>query len=119
LPVSSPVTLPGLLRGLRSALGADPSELLAAELRARYEVAGVGLFDSGTSALVVALRAAVPPGGTVAFPSYSCVDLAAAARFTGVRVRLYDLDPTTLSADLSSLERTLQRGVDAVVAVHL
>ena len=119
LPVSSPVTLPGLLRGLRGALGADTSELLAAELRARYDVAGVGLFDSGTSALVVALRAAVPPGGTVAFPSYSCVDLAAAARFTGVRVRLYDLDPTTLSADLSSLERTLQRGVDAVVAVHL
>ena len=119
LPVSSPVTLPGLLHGLRGALGVDSSRLLAAELQARHGVAGVALCDSGTSALVLALRAAVPSGGTVAFPSYSCVDLAAAARFTNVRVRLYDLDPTTLSADLESLERTLQRGVDAVVAAHL
>ena len=119
LPVSSPVTLPGLLHGLRGALGADASRLLAADLRARYGVAGVALCDSGTSALVVAIRATVPAGGTVAFPSYSCVDLAAAARFTGVRVRLYDLDPTTLSADLESLEAALRRGVDTVVAVHL
>lgn len=119
LPVSSPVALPGLLHGLRGALGADESAFLSAELRTRFGVAGVALCDSGTSALVLALRAAVPPGGTVAFPSYSCVDLAAAARFTDVRVRLYDLDPTTLSADLESLESTLRRGVDAVVAVHL
>lgn len=119
LPVSSPVTLPGLGQGLRGALGIDESARLAAELQARHGVAGVALCDSGTSALVVALRAAVPPGGTVAFPSYSCVDLAAAARFTGVRVRLYDLDPTTLSADLESLESTLRRGVHAVLAAHL
>jgi len=119
LPVSSPVTLRGLMHGVRGALGADASPLLAAELRARYGVAGVALCDSGTSALVLALRAAVSNGGTVAFPSYSCVDLAAAARFTGVRVRLYDLDPATLSADLESLESTLRRGVDAVLAVHL
>lgn len=119
LPVSSPVTLPGLVHGVRGAFGADESALLTAELQARYGVAGVALCDSGTSALVVALRAAVPPGGTVAFPSYSCVDLAAAARFSGVRVRLYDLDPTTLSADLESLEGTLERGVDAVLAAHL
>jgi len=79
----------------------------------------VVLCDSGTSALVLALRVAVPRGGSVAFPSYSCVDLAAAARYAGVRVRLYDLDPGTMSADLDSLEATLRRGVDAVVAVHL
>lgn len=119
LPVSSPVTLPGLLQGLRGALGDDTSELLAADLRARYGAAGVALCDSGTSALVVALRAAVPVGGTVAFPSYSCVDLAAAARFANLRVRLYDLDPETLSADLESLEGTLRRGVDSVLAAHL
>lgn len=119
LPVSSPVTLPGLLRGLGGAVGADVGSLVASELRSRFGVVAVTLCDSGTSALVLAIRAAVPRGGTVAFPSYGCVDLAAAALFSGVQVRLYDLDPTTLAADLESLERTLQRGVDAVVAVHL
>jgi len=118
--VSSPVSLPGLARGLGAAFGiGTPSEAVRAALRERHGVSTVILCDSGTSALVVALRVAVPPGGSVAFPSYSCVDLAAAARYAGVRVRLYDLDPVTLSADLDSLEATLRRGVDAVVAVHL
>lgn len=120
LPVSSPVSLPGLVRGLGAALGiGTPFEAVIATLRQRHGASTVLLCDSGTSALVIALRAAVPPGGSVAFPSYSCVDLAAAARYAGVRVRLYDLDPETLSADLDSLEATLRRGVDAVVAAHL
>ena len=120
LPVSSPVSLPGLARGLGAALGiGTPADAVIAALRQRHDASTVILCDSGTSALVLALRAAVPPGGSVAFPSYSCVDLAAAARYAGVRVRLYDLDPGTLSADLDSLEATLRRGVDAVVAAHL
>lgn len=118
--MSSPVSLPGLARGLGAAFGiGTPSDEVVAALRERHGVSTVVLCDSGTSALVVALRAAVPPGGSVAFPSYSCVDLAAAARYAGVRVRLYDLEPATLSADLDSLEAALRRGVDAVVAAHL
>lgn len=113
------MSLPGLARGLSGAFGLDAAESVSAALQRRYHTASVRLSDSGTSALVLALRAAVPRGGTVAFPSYSCVDLAAAARYAAVRVRLYDLDPETLSADLSSLEATLRRGADAVVAVHL
>jgi len=77
------------------------------------------LTDSGTSALVVALRLAAPSGGVVGFPGYACVDLAAAARRAGVRVRLYDLDPGTLSPDLGSVEQLLRRGVDAIVVAHL
>ena len=122
LPVSSPVSLPALWRGFRSALAnADTSKVVADELRQRLGggARSIILCDSGTSALVLALRAAVPPGGTVAFPSYACVDLAAAARFADVRVRLYDLEPSTLGVDLESLDRTLARGVDAVLAVHL
>jgi dTDP-4-amino-4,6-dideoxygalactose transaminase len=34
-------------------------------------------------------------------------------------VRLYDLDPATLSPDLESLRRTVERGVDAIVVAHL
>ena len=113
------MSLAGLARGISGAFGLDTAESVSAELQRRHHTASVRLTDSGTSALVLALRAAVPRGGTVAFPSYSCVDLAAAARYAAVRVRLYDLDPETLSADLSSLEATLRRGADAVVAVHL
>jgi perosamine synthetase len=88
-------------------------------LRERYGARGILLTDSGTSALVLALRILVPDGGTVALPGFACIDLAAAVRFAGVRVRLYDQDPRTLSPDLDSLEATLRRGVDAILVAHL
>jgi dTDP-4-amino-4,6-dideoxygalactose transaminase len=48
-----------------------------------------------------------------------CVDLIAAARKANVRVRLYDVDPQTLSPDLDSVRRVLAEGVHAVTVVHL
>lgn len=121
LPVSSPITAGGLARGAAAALvgGQSMQEALAGELRARFGASGVVLTDSGTSALVLALRLTMRRGGTVAFPAYGCVDLAAAAQYAGVRVRLYDLDPRTLSPDLESLELALRRGADAVVVTPL
>lgn len=80
---------------------------------------GAVLTDSGTSALVLALRLAAPASGTVGLPAYGCVDLVAAALRAGVRVRLYDIDPATLSPDLDSVHRLVQRGVDAIVVAHL
>ena len=80
------------------AASADPFETVAA-LRARYAATDVVLTDSGTSALILALQALVPAGGTVAYPAYACIDLTAAALGAGMRVRLYDLDPATLSPD--------------------
>lgn len=121
--VRSPVDRGGLLAGLRAAARAPFADAARAEveaaLRATWAPRGLALTDSGTSALVLALRLTAGNGGTVAYPGYACVDLAAAARFAGVRVRLYDLDPHTLGPDLSSLERALERGVDAVVVAHL
>lgn len=87
-------------------------------LRDQYRADSVLLTDSGTSALVLALRALVGQGGTVAYPGYGCVDLAAAAAFAGVKVRLYDLDPATLSPDMESVQSCLHRGVAAIVVVH-
>ncbi len=77
------------------------------------------LTDSGTSALVLALRLTAAPRAPVAFPAYGCVDLVAAAIEAGVRVRLYDVDPATLSPDLASLRAACVRGVEAVVVAHL
>jgi len=121
LPVLSPIApaalggaLGSVLLHRRRAL-ADVAALLTTSCGARQTL----LTDSGTSALVLALRLAVGEGKTVAFPGYACVDLAAAARLAKVRVRLYDLDPRTLSPDLGSVAAVLSRGVDAVLVAHL
>jgi perosamine synthetase len=120
-PVHSPITLGGLFAGIGAAAGLFPSshDDIAATLERTFGARRALLTDSGTSALVLAIRAAVPPGGTIALPGYGCIDLSAAAQFAGVRVRLYDLDPATLSPDLDSVKRVLDRGVDAIVVAHL
>ena len=110
-----------LARGALAPLARRDSAMIvcANALRSGYGAGAVALTDSGTSALVLALRLLAGGGGTVALPAYSCVDLVAAARFAGVRVRLYDLDPATLSPDLESVTRSMRRGVDALIVAHL
>ena len=84
-------------------------------IRDRFGMNHIALTDSGTSALILAL----PKKGTVALPAYACVDLLAAAAFAGARVRLYDVDPATLSPDLDSVRAALGRGADAIVVAHM
>lgn len=125
LPVHSPIRASALGTALGTALGAALArrgadhEMLAARLSEMFGADGVVLTDSGTSALVLALRATAGEGGTVALPAYACVDLAAAAVHARVRVRLYDIDPETLGPDLDSLARVLTHDVAAVVVAHL
>jgi dTDP-4-amino-4,6-dideoxygalactose transaminase len=88
-------------------------------LRSRYGAADALLTDCGTSALTLALRELVNSGGIVAYPAYACIDLTTAALGAGVNVRLYDVDPTTLSPDLDSVRAAIRRGVDAIVVAHL
>lgn len=121
LAVRSSLSAAALARALVAAAGGDRSSFtsLAQTLREQLDARRVTFTDRGTSALVLALRMTAGAGGTVAYPGYSCVDLTAAAVRAGVQVRLYDLDPATLSPDLDSLERVLRRGVDALVVAHL
>ena len=120
-PVYSPVTPQSLVAGFAAACGlrVDDRESIIESLRHRYDALDALLTDSGTSALILALRAVVPEGGTVAFPGYGCVDLTAAALGAKLRVRLYDLDPSSLSPDMDSVQRAIERGVDAIVIAHL
>jgi hypothetical protein len=118
--VASPVSIAAVAKAVQESLSETGLPARArALIQERYAASHALLTESGTSALVLALRLVVPDGGIVAFPGYACVDLAAAAIRAGVRVRLYDLDPVTLSPDLESVERTLERGVAAIVVVHL
>lgn len=121
LPVASPISGPDLVRAFVDSLRANQNPSSAARIivAQSFSASGVHLTDSGTSALVLALRIVAPKGATVAFPAYGCVDLVAAALFAGVRIRLYDIDPATLSPDLDSVRRTIERGVDAILVAHL
>lgn len=121
VPVFSPVPARGIACGMAAALGlADARRaVLQQRLGARYSADEVVLTDSGTSALVMAMRMSAGAGGVVALPGYACIDLTAAAVRAGVRVRLYDLDPATLSPDLESVRAALERGVQVVVVAHL
>lgn len=116
----SPVAPRALAAGVKALFrgGGTAHETVAGELRRRYEANEALLTDSGTAALVIALRAFVGRGGVVAYPGYGCIDLTAAAVRAEVQVRLYDLDPATLSPDLDSVKRVIQRGVDAIVVAH-
>lgn len=120
-PVYSPVAPRSLIGGIAAACTSNraPGEGVIEALRARYGACDALLTDSGTSALILALRAIVSPGGTIAYPGYSCIDLTAAAVGAGMRVRLYDLDPSTLSPDLESVKKAIDRGVNAIVVAHL
>jgi dTDP-4-amino-4,6-dideoxygalactose transaminase len=121
LAATSAISPVSLARAFAASLGsAQAAEARAKEVLERdFRATRAVLTDSGTSALVIALRLAAPNGGVVGFPGYACVDLAAAARRAGVRVRLYDLDPETLSPDLESVRQLLGRGVDAIVVAPL
>jgi perosamine synthetase len=120
-PVLSPVSAPSLVSGLAAAVGflAPSDASVITTLCERYDASDALLTDSGTSALVLALLAVTPSGGTVAYPAYACIDLTAAAVRSGMRVRLYDLDPETLSPDIDSVRAVISRGVDAIVLAHL
>ena len=76
------------------------------------------LADSGTTALTLAIKAALPEGGAVALPAWGCYDLATAAVGAGARVVLYDVEPATLAPDFASLQRALAHGARAVVVAH-
>ena len=118
-PVLSPVSAKGIAAGVAATLRIGRGEQARAEamLRAEFSAGDVRLTDSGTSALVLAMRLAAP-FGTVALPAFGCPDLAAAAVRASVRVRLYDLDPATLSPDLDAVRAAISRGVDAIVVAH-
>ena len=77
------------------------------------------LTDGATSALAQALRVVRGANRCVALPGFGCVDLVAAALFAGVSVVTYDLDPSTLTPDLDSVQRAILAGVDAVVIAPL
>jgi dTDP-4-amino-4,6-dideoxygalactose transaminase len=124
LPVYSPIPSRAVVAAAINAAGLqrDARGELAAILRGDFAADDVLLCGSGTQALQVAIecvRDGERPDAIVALPAFSCFDVASAAVGAGARVALYDLDPCSLSPDLESLARALDRGAMIVVVAPL
>lgn len=124
-PVFSAVTTRTLARsslaifGKRGRTAVEQATHQLAQLFPRREIF---LTDSGTTALMLALRMTLPQGTrqpVVALPAYACPDIGTAAIGAGYEIVLYDLNPETLEPDLATLERTLHAGATHVVVTHL
>src|SRR5439155_18756167 len=76
-PVYSPIAVASLRDATLATFGVRRRSAIAEELRRRFEARELILTDSGTSALVIALRVAVPSNGVVAMPAYCCIDIIA------------------------------------------
>lgn len=122
-PVYSPLSATALIAGFRAALrgGDEPGERLARSLAQFHGVTRVVLTDSGTTALRLAMTAAMEASGRghIALPAWCCYDVVTALNGAGAGAVLYDVDPETLGPVWSSLEDALQTRPAAVVAVHL
>ena len=121
-PARSPLDPRSLGAGLAALWGGgrDHRARLAGDLADRYDARDVRLTDSGTTALRLAIAGSLTlRDGFVALPAYACYDVATAAIGARAPVRLYDLDPETLSPNERSLERLIDEGAAAVVVAHL
>ena len=119
LPTHSELSTAALAAGLLALVrGAEPAPVMR-DLRERWSARDALLVDSGTAALMLALRALRVEGRPVALPAYACYDLITAAIGADVEIVFYDVDPSTLAPDLESLERALGHNPTAIVVAHL
>jgi dTDP-4-amino-4,6-dideoxygalactose transaminase len=89
---------------------------MAAYTGARHAVA----VATGTAALVCGLRALAPaPGGEVLVPANSFYSSAAAPLLAGLRTRLVDIEPETLSPGVRELADAVTKDTVGVMVVHM
>jgi dTDP-4-amino-4,6-dideoxygalactose transaminase len=122
LAAYSPITMRSIARALLAGGGNTSRIRLADQLRKDFQCDAVHLVDSGTHALQLAIESALSIGAgkrVVALPAFGCFDLATAIIPTGAKVVFYDLDPSNLSPDDSSLRRALEQGAGAAVITPL
>lgn len=123
-PAGTPITIGNLLKWLvlqpRARKMLD--EFQAAFCR-RYQLEYCFFVSSGRAAMFLLLRVLHTLAGRkkniVIVPAYTCYSVPAAAIRAGLRVRVLDIDPVTLSYDREALARTDFSNVLAVVSANL
>ena len=91
-----------------------------AEFAAYTHTVGCVGVNSGTDALVLALRACeVGPGDEVISVAHTAVATVAAIRLAGATPVLVDVDPQTYTMDPQALEAAITSATRAVIPVHI
>lgn len=95
--------------------GKEFEESFAAYVGTRYAVA----VNSGTSALEIPLRILGVDDREVIVPTNTFFATPAAVLHAGGRIRFIDVDPTTFSIDVESLETSITENTAGVIVVHM
>lgn len=123
-PSGTPIAIRDLLKWLilQPAAARILEEFRVAFCR-RYRIRHCFFVSSGRAAMFLLFRVlrgrAAGDKTDVIIPSYTCYSVPAAAIRAGLRVRILDIDPATLSYDLEQLARTDFSRVLAIVSSNL
>lgn len=124
-PAGTPIGFKALIgAGLDHLAGHDATNALAAAIKARYGVAHCLTISSGRAALVLIFRTLAnlrgePQRNEIIVPGYTCYSVAAAAVLAGLRLRIVDIDPATLSYDRALLDNLDTSRALAIVSANL
>lgn len=123
-PAGTPLSLSDLVLGLGAGLRPrDSSEQLAALLAAHSGQPQCWLVRSGRTSMTILFeamkRVAGPRRDEVVVPGYTCYSVAAAVERAGLKVRICDIDPQTLSPDLHQLQQLDFSSVLCIVSANL
>jgi len=123
-PSGTPITIGELLKWLFwQPCAGKVVEKFQAEFCQRYQHNRCFFVSSGRAAMVLALRVlkalASAERNVVIVPSYTCYSVPASAIRAGLRVRVLDVDPQSLSYNLEQLSNTDFSNVLAIVSANL
>jgi dTDP-4-amino-4,6-dideoxygalactose transaminase len=123
-PSGTPITIRELLKWLiLQPVAARILEEFRAAICHRYRLRHCFFVSSGRAAMYLLFRVLSTLAGSgktdIIVPSYTCYSVPAAAIRAGLRVRILDIDPVTLSFDLDQLAHTDFSKVLAIVSSNL
>ncbi len=126
-PAGPPLPLSSLFKAFISSLGASKTEeKLHVQLKQYFNSEYAALTDSGRSGLSLALVALhklysskeQEARNEVLIPAYVSYSVPSAVVHAGFKVRLYDIDPLTLTPDYESMRNAVSDKTVAIVICH-
>jgi perosamine synthetase len=124
-PAGTPISLLDLVLGLgKGVLSNQPARELAAGLQQHSGHPHAWLMSSGRAAMTVIVNAMRDVGESedkdeIIVPAYTCYSVPAAIERAGLKVRLCDIDPNTLSYDMAQLRAADFSRVLGIVTANL